>query len=989
MNFYLRQPCRRLTETWRNSLRFRMTAVLCALFTIIMGIMSAVMVESQRALLRQSAEIRAHTIVKTFAILGAAAVIDNLFRIQEGIGRYSQDPAVKDLDIVDADSLIVAAKTASRIGMVLSDPQWASMRQGGRSAMLASRSEQGEPLLILVEPLPEDGQNSAYVRVVYSLQSMQTAQTEIAWKMLGLTALLLVVALVVAQRMLSYIVVRYTTIAETLGTALARFSTRDTGREPATRVPAATPAAGTDFEQIEQLIASTARTLERQGESLLLLAQEQERTIQERTASLEAHQIRLRSIIETAVDSIIVIDTRGVIESVNPAVTTLFGYPPEELLGQNVSILMPLPYSREHDGYLRSYLTSGMKKIIGVGREVTAQRKDGSMFPIELSVTEMDLQGTRKFTGTVRDITDRKRAEDSLAQAAQNLEWKNWELADARDQALEAVRAKSEFLATMSHEIRTPMNGVIGMTGLLLETTLSEEQREYAEVVRRSGEHLLDVINDILDFSKFEAGKASLELIDFDVRATAEDAVGLVAERAYAKGLELACLVQASVPTTLTSDPGRIRQILVNLIGNAIKFTDQGEVVVTINLAHTPEDDTSKEALVRFEVADTGIGLTPEQSAKLFRPFTQADSSTTRKFGGTGLGLAICKQLAEAMGGQIGVISSPGQGSTFWFTARCGVQPEQRNPSPPLPTALQRSRILIVDDHAVNRRVLEYQLRDMALIHESAKDGFEALDLMRAAVKNGAPFDLAILDMQMPGMDGLELARRITADPSLRSTRMILLTSLGRRGDGKAAQEAGIAAYLTKPIRPSQLGDCLRLILANSPAVSPTIAPIITRHSLSESRARSRGHILLAEDNPINQKVAVKMIEKLGYRVDVAGNGLEAIEALERIPYGLVFMDCQMPEMDGIEATMAIRKRETQDRSGIRPRVPIVAMTANAMQEDRDRCQKAGMDDFVSKPVNSPQLQDVIRRWLPEQDDTAPSNSPPPLSPTQADTARP
>lgn len=979
MDFYLLQPCRRLTETWRNSLRFRVTAVLCTLLTVIMGIMSAVMVESQRALLRQSAEIRAHTIVKTFAILGAAAVIDNLFRIQEGIGRYSQDPDVKDLDIVDSDSLIVAAKTASRIGMVLSDLQWASMRQGGRSAMLASRSEQGEPLLILVEPLSEDGQNSAYVRVVYSLQSMQTAQTEIAGKMLGLTALLLLGALFVVQRMLSYIVVRYTIIAETLGTALARFSMRDTGREPATRVPAATPAAGTDFEQIEQLVASTARTLERQGESLLRLTQEQERTIQERTASLEAHQIRLRSIIETAVDGIIVIDTRGLIESINPAVITLFGYPPEELLGRNVSILMPLPYSREHDGYLRSYLTSGMKKIIGVGREVTAQRKDGSMFPIELSVTEMNLQGKRKFVGTVRDITDRKRAEDSLAQAAQNLEWKNWELSMARDQALEAVRAKSEFLATMSHEIRTPMNGVIGMTGLLLETTLSEEQREYAEVVRRSGDHLLDIINDILDFSKFEAGKVSLEILDFDVRATVEDAVSLVAERAYAKGLELACLVQASVPTTLTSDPGRLRQILVNLIGNAIKFTDQGEVVVTVSLAHASDATIPKEALVRFEVADTGIGLTPEQSAKLFRPFTQADSSTTRKFGGTGLGLAICKQLAEAMGGQIGVISAPRQGSTFWFTARCGVQPEQQIPSPPLPTALQRSRILIVDDHAVNRKVLEYQLRDMKLVHESAEDGFEALDLLRTAVKEGAPFDLAILDMQMLKMDGLELASRITADPALRPTRMVLLTSLGRRGDGKAAQEAGISAYLTKPIRPSQLADCLRLILAKPPALSPAIAPIITRHSLSESRARSRGHILLAEDNPINQKVAVKMIEKLGYRIDVAGNGQEAVEALERIPYGLVFMDCQMPEMNGLDATKAIRRRESGGRH-----TPIIAMTANAMQEDRDRCLHAGMDDFVSKPVSAQQLQDILQRWLPGPDDLAAMNVRPASSLDQA-----
>lgn len=580
-----------------------------------------------------------------------------------------------------------------------------------------------------------------------------------------------------------------------------------------------------------------------------------------------------------------------------------------------------------------------------------------------------------RMMGTMIDITDRKVSEAALMQAARDLEQKNAELAVARDNALEAAKIKAEFLATMSHEIRTPMNGVIGMTGLLLDTPLTPDQREYAETVRLSGEHLLDIINDILDFSKIEAGKLDLEELDFDLHTTMDEAIGLLGDRAYGKGLELTCLVQAGVPTALRGDPGRLRQILMNLIGNAIKFTEQGEVVVTVSLA----DEPSVEAVptnvscrtLRFEVSDTGVGMTPEQQAKLFQPFTQADGSTTRRYGGTGLGLSICKQLVEMMGGQIGVTSTVGAGSVFWFTVRVLLQSERAEQIARASAPLQGRRMLIVDDHATNRRVLEQSLRGHGVLCESAESGHQALDRLRDAAGRQTPFDIAILDMQMPGMDGLEVARRIKADPVLQDTRLVLLTSVGRRGDAKTAQEAGIAAYLTKPIRHSLLYECLSLVLGRTPdgvtSPSQTGAPIVTRHSMSETLMQARPLVLVVEDNPVNQKVAANMIEKLGYRVNVAANGQEAVDSLAHIPYGLVLMDCQMPELDGFEATRVIRSREESLRQagGTPTHVPIVAMTANAMAEDRERCLAAGMDDFLSKPVTSKSLAASLNRWLP------------------------
>ncbi|MBI5672821.1 MAG: PAS domain S-box protein [Nitrospirae bacterium] len=469
-------------------------------------------------------------------------------------------------------------------------------------------------------------------------------------------------------------------------------------------------------------------------------------------------------------------------------------------------------------------------------------------FAMRGKVVAWDEQGRPfRMMGTMTDITERKLAEVKLTQAAQDLEQKNKDLEEARDKAVEAVKAKAEFLSTMSHEIRTPMNGVIGMAGLLLDTSLTPEQREYAETVRLSGEHLLDIINEILDFSKIEAGKLDLEHVNFDLHTTVEDTLGLLGEQANAKSLELTSLVQAGLPTLLRGDPGRLRQIMVNLVGNAIKFTEQGEIIVTISISEEHERPTSTiltppRQWFRIEVSDTGIGIASEQQAKLFQPFTQADGSTTRKYGGTGLGLAICKKLVELLGGRIGVDSTVGVGSVFWITVPFQLQPEGAQQVPPSQVVLKGRNILIVDDHATNRRVLERYLTGADVTCQSVENGELALQCLRQAVARRAPFDLAILDLHMPGMNGLELAQQIKSDQAIRATRLVLLTSGGQRGDAQAAQEAGLDAYLTRPIRRSLLFECLGTALGHMPSIGRSAdcaaASIITQHTVLESRCR-------------------------------------------------------------------------------------------------------------------------------------------------------
>ncbi len=654
-----------------------------------------------------------------------------------------------------------------------------------------------------------------------------------------------------------------------------------------------------------------------------------EKRVEERTAFLNA-------LIENSPLAIIVLDSKQRIRLCNPAFEHLFYYTREQMIGETLDALLP-------DGDL---LWEGRASLLQARSDkpvnliTRRRRKDGSFVDVELHVVDLVVSGDVAGSLIIyQDISARKRGEEAMQHA--------------KEAAEASSRAKSEFLANMSHEIRTPMNGIMGMTELVLDTNLDAEQREYLNMAKSSAESLLSLINDILDYSKIEAGKLEIDAIDFDLGDTIGETMKTLSFRAHQKGLELAYDVQSDIPNALLGDPGRLRQVIVNLVGNAIKFTQSGEVILRV----LTEWKTSKDIQLHFTVSDTGIGIPAGKQAAIFEAFTQADGSMSRTYGGTGLGLTISSRLVGLMHGRIWVESEVKKGSRFHFTAHFGLQKVPASAvAPKDPAILRDMRVLIVDDNETNRQILLEMLSRWQTKPIAVECGAKALTVLRERQRLGRNFPLILLDAQMPEMDGFVVAETIKRNPEWGAATIMMLSSSGQRGDAKRCRELGIAAYLTKPVQQAELLDAVLTALNTTVVSNPSIA-LVTRHSLRENRHHLR--ILLVEDNAVNQLLADRLLEKRGHEVTLARNGKEALATLEKQSFDLVFMDVQMPEMDGFEATAAIRRIE----KGSGNHVPIIAMTAHAMAGDKERCIEAGMDNYITKPIRPEELIEMLDRY--------------------------
>ncbi len=656
-------------------------------------------------------------------------------------------------------------------------------------------------------------------------------------------------------------------------------------------------------------------------------------------------EIRQRAVIETIADALIVINKTGVIESFNPAAVKLFGYEVEEVIGENIKMLMPSEIKSQHDGYLSHFIETGDKHVIGVGREVVGLNKNGTTFPLILSVKEMLLQGELKFTGVMRDISKQKDFENELILAK--------ELAEA------GMKSKHDFLATMSHEIRTPMNGVLGMIQILRDTELSNEQCEYVDVINNSGQALLGIINDILDFSKMDAGQLKIDHIKFDLEQSILNVIQLFSQKALDKNIQIIFNYSLECPKFVMGDPNRIRQVVMNLVGNALKFTEQGHIYVLVEQLQK----VASHCTLKIMVQDTGIGIPEKAIATLFDSFTQADSSTTRDYGGTGLGLAICKQLVQLMSGEIGISSTLDIGSQFWFSLVLEQQDDGNSAEPEIIDAL---KIIIVDDYEFSRSQLETQLSGLGATVSAVDCCEKALSKLVDNTTGGAscdPFDILIVNYSLNNNETLETIHNIRANQKLVNLGIILLNSELGVGDTNKYLAAGVNAYFTKPVLNSVLYQAITTVLTQKQQVQ-----LVTLQTLGggiEKKINTTHYsqvlVLIVEDNEVNTLVIKAMLERLGIESVTASDGRDAITSWSNSRFDLILMDCQMPILDGYGATKEIRKIEQQQGAKA---IPIIALTANVMQGDKEKCLAAGMDDFLAKPIESSRLETMLSNWL-------------------------
>ncbi len=769
----------------------------------------------------------------------------------------------------------------------------------------------------------DDGEILGYVELGYSLTELDNVMMAARRQTATISMIGMGIGLLIALMLGNY----FARQLKVLRDASRRIASGDIGYQ--------LPVAGNDE------LAQTARSFNTMSRRLAILYSEKQSALNEAkstAAELLESKRRVQAVLNNALDGIITIDEQGIIESFNPAAEKIFGYRAEEVVGENVKILMPEPYHSEHDGYLREYLETGVKKIIGSGREVVGLRKDGTVFPMEVEISEVQIEGRYLFIGITRDITERKRHEMELQQA--------------RDAVMESSRHKFEFIANVSHELRTPLQEILSMSSLLHDSPLDSGRREHVDRIQEAGKSLVTIINDVLDFSKIEAGKLALENIPFNIHRTVYEVIHVLRDVAHGKGLALFYLFPPGIPGTLRGDPARLRQILLNLVDNAVKFTSRGEVVIRVSALEETEDSLT----LRFEVSDTGIGLSAKEQQRIFETFSQPAGVLTRHYGGSGLGLAISKKLVEMMQGDIAVESAQGKGSTFWFTARLQKVAHLADEGVAEYSELRELLALVVDDNEVRRERLIAQMAAVGMTVRGVVDGSHALDELCSAVANGKAYDMVIFNMTLPGMNGLQLARAISSDSRIAGVRMIMVTSTGYRGDSEEVRRSGISGYLTTPFDEEMLLNCIVAVLELGKDDRETL---ITRHNLMIAPHYHQGSVLLIEPDAEEQKRHAALLEELDFSVTVASNGEEGISALEARSYDYILVSATVAEEEAARLVSLAHGARASQKEKRRCCVILVAPASEAEQAIQ-RCETLGFDDYLLQPLDEQILKSKL-----------------------------